>query len=165
MRTVRWECLDWLLILNPEYLKRVLDVFVAHYNGHRPHRALALTPPHPTRPPSVPTTDETRVQRRDRLGGVIDRAGRVIRFSHLTGRNEVALVRAARRGDLAEAERLLLRARVCLGMRCPGSASPSTRSARGFTAAQNRVSSRHRFEAQWRGYKDATTLTVSAGRG
>ena len=46
-------------------------VFVDHYNGHRPHRALALTPPHPARPPSVPTTGETRVQRRDRLGGVI----------------------------------------------------------------------------------------------
>jgi len=68
---VRSECLDWLLILNQEHLQRVLDVFVAHYNGHRPHRALALTPPHPTRPPSVPTTGETRVQRRDRLGGVI----------------------------------------------------------------------------------------------
>jgi transposase InsO family protein len=71
VRTVRSECLDWLLILNQEHLQRVLDVFVARYNGHRPHRALALTPPHPTRPPSVPTTGETRVQRRDRLGGVI----------------------------------------------------------------------------------------------
>lgn len=49
MRTVRSECLDWLLILNQEHLERVLDVFVAHYNGHRPHRALALTPPNPTR--------------------------------------------------------------------------------------------------------------------
>jgi transposase InsO family protein len=71
VRTVRSECLDWLLILNQEHLERVLDVFVAHYNGHRPHRALALTPPHPTRPPTVPTTGETRVQRRDRLGGVV----------------------------------------------------------------------------------------------
>ena len=71
VRTVRSECLDWLLILNQQHLARVLDVFVAHYNGHRPHRALALTPPHPTRPPSVPATSETRVQRRDRLGGVV----------------------------------------------------------------------------------------------
>ena len=70
VRTVRSECLDWLLILNQEHLQRVLDVFVAHYNGHRPHRALPA-PPHPTRPPSVPTSGETRVQRRDRLGGVI----------------------------------------------------------------------------------------------
>jgi hypothetical protein len=45
VRTVRSECLDWLLILNDQHLERVLDVFVEHYNGHRPHRALALTPP------------------------------------------------------------------------------------------------------------------------
>ena len=50
VRTVRSECLDWLLILNDQHLERVLDVFVEHYNGHRPHRALALTPPRPTRP-------------------------------------------------------------------------------------------------------------------
>jgi putative transposase len=71
VRTVRSECLDWLLIPNQPHLQRVLDVFVAHYNGHRPHRALALTPPHPARPPPAPTTGKARVQRRDRLGGVI----------------------------------------------------------------------------------------------
>ena len=49
VRTVRSERLDWLLILNADYLERVLDVFVEHYNGHRPHRALALTPPRPAR--------------------------------------------------------------------------------------------------------------------
>jgi hypothetical protein len=43
------------------------------YNVHRPHRARALTPPHPTRPAVAPTTAwrEARVQRRDRLGGVV----------------------------------------------------------------------------------------------
>jgi hypothetical protein len=52
---------------------KVLDVFVEHYNGHRPHRALALTPPDPARPPMLPATEcsEARVQRRDRLGGVV----------------------------------------------------------------------------------------------
>ena len=51
----------------------VLDVFVAHYNGHRPHRALALTPPCAARPPVSPPTEwgETRIHRRDRLGGVV----------------------------------------------------------------------------------------------
>jgi len=71
VRTVRSECLDWLLILNDQHLGRVLDVFVAHYNGHRPHRALALTPPRPTRPPTALAWAEARVQRRDRLGGVV----------------------------------------------------------------------------------------------
>jgi putative transposase len=73
VRTVRSECLDWLLILNDEHLERVLDVFVPHDNGHRPHRALALTPPRPIRPSVTPGTEwgEARVQRRDRLGGVV----------------------------------------------------------------------------------------------
>jgi putative transposase len=73
VRTVRSESLGWLLILNNHHLGRVLDVFVEHYKGHRPHRAQALTPPRPTRPPVTPVTEqgEARVQRRDRLGGVV----------------------------------------------------------------------------------------------
>jgi hypothetical protein len=30
VRTVRSECLDWLLILNQQTFERVLDVFVTH---------------------------------------------------------------------------------------------------------------------------------------
>ena len=73
VRTARSECLDWLLILNQQHLEHVLAVFVAHYNGHRPHRALGLNPPHATRPPFASATGsgETRLQRRDRLGGVV----------------------------------------------------------------------------------------------
>jgi putative transposase len=44
VRTVRSECLDWLLILDQQHLERALAVFRDHYNVHRPHRALALTP-------------------------------------------------------------------------------------------------------------------------
>jgi putative transposase len=40
VKTVRAECLDWLLILNRRHLERVLRIFVQHYNVHRPHRAL-----------------------------------------------------------------------------------------------------------------------------
>jgi transposase InsO family protein len=47
VRTVRSECLDWLLLLSRGHLESVLRVFVDHYNGHRPHRALNLTPPIP----------------------------------------------------------------------------------------------------------------------
>jgi putative transposase len=70
VRTVRSECLDGLLVLNVEHLACVLRVFIDHYNGHRPHRALALTPPRPARS-AVPEWSGARVQRRDRLGGVI----------------------------------------------------------------------------------------------
>jgi putative transposase len=73
VRTVRSECLDWLLIINRRHLERVLRVFVHHYNGHRPHRSLNLTPPDPQQPVlrtlSSPRPD--RVERRDRLGGLI----------------------------------------------------------------------------------------------
>jgi putative transposase len=73
VRTVRSECLDWLLILNQHHLERAVATFIDHYNGHRPHRALALSPPQPTRQPPSPVsaTDGICVQRRNRLGGVI----------------------------------------------------------------------------------------------
>jgi hypothetical protein len=47
VRTVRSECLDWLLILNRRHLERVLHTYIDHYNTQRPHRALELRPPEP----------------------------------------------------------------------------------------------------------------------
>ena len=41
VRTVRTECLDWLLIVSRGRLERVLRVYVRHYNDHCPHRALS----------------------------------------------------------------------------------------------------------------------------
>jgi putative transposase len=69
VRTIRTECLDWLLILNRRHLEHVLRVYVDHYNTERPHRALELRPPDPGEPPPRPATGE--VQRRDPLGGLI----------------------------------------------------------------------------------------------
>ncbi len=45
IRTVRAECLDWLLITGRGQLEQVLRVYVEHYNGHRPHRSLGMEPP------------------------------------------------------------------------------------------------------------------------
>jgi putative transposase len=45
VRTVRQECLDWMLIWGRCHLERVLDEYLRHYNGERPHRSLALRPP------------------------------------------------------------------------------------------------------------------------
>ena len=39
VRTVRSECLDWLLILNARHLERTLTAFFDHYNGFWPHRS------------------------------------------------------------------------------------------------------------------------------
>ena len=74
VRTVRSECLDWLLILNREHLHHVLRVFADHYNGHRSHRALRLRPPQPASP-AAGAWSAGHVQRRDRLGGVIHEYG------------------------------------------------------------------------------------------
>jgi transposase InsO family protein len=73
VRTVRAECLDWLLIVNAQHLERVLRVFIDHYDQHRPHRGLALRPP--AQGSSTCTQRETPqtgpVWRRDRLGGLL----------------------------------------------------------------------------------------------
>jgi transposase InsO family protein len=68
-RSVRSECLDWLLILNRTHLERALRVYVDHYNRERPHRALELRPPAPGKRPERSPAGEIR--RRDRLGGLI----------------------------------------------------------------------------------------------
>jgi transposase InsO family protein len=72
VRTVRAECLDWLLIVGRSHLEQILRVYVQHYNGHRPHRALGLAAPDP--PAGLTVVGEDRqggVRRRDLLGGLL----------------------------------------------------------------------------------------------
>jgi hypothetical protein len=45
VRTIRAECLDWLLIIGRRHLESVLRIYPAHYNRERPHRALSPRPP------------------------------------------------------------------------------------------------------------------------
>jgi len=73
VRTVRAECLDWLLILNRKHLEQVLRVFIDHYNAHRPHQALNLAPPDPKPTPLrlATASGSDRICRRDRLGGLL----------------------------------------------------------------------------------------------
>jgi putative transposase len=68
--TVRRELLDRILIFGQGQLGAVLAEYVAHYNGHRPHRSLDPAPPlGPDRPPTM--VPGRRVVRRDRIGGLI----------------------------------------------------------------------------------------------
>jgi putative transposase len=70
--TTRRECLDWILVFGQRQLQRVLDTYVEHYNGHRPHRALGLAPPEGRGVVRLPTGPQRNcAQRRDRLGGLI----------------------------------------------------------------------------------------------
>jgi putative transposase len=71
VRTVRAECLDWLLIGGRRHLDRVLRVYVAHYNRHRPHRALGLEPPDPADSGTIAEDQPALVHRRDLLGGLL----------------------------------------------------------------------------------------------
>jgi transposase InsO family protein len=70
VRTIRTECLDWLLIRNERHLERVLVQFVGHDNAERPHRGIDLEVPDP--PSSTARfSDATRVRRIDRRGGLL----------------------------------------------------------------------------------------------
>ncbi len=70
VRTVRSECLDDFLVVGRRHLERILREYLAHYNGERPHRALALAAP--TRELQEPRgSPPTEIRRRDVLGGLI----------------------------------------------------------------------------------------------
>ena len=66
VRTIRTECLDWLLIRSERHLHRVLREYLEHYNHERPHRGRRLQAPDP---PPRPQTGP--IERHDRLGGLI----------------------------------------------------------------------------------------------
>jgi putative transposase len=68
--TVRRECTDRMLIIGERHLAVVLAEYVAHYNGHRPHRSLGQWPPKPST--RVVDLNAARVQRRLILGGLIN---------------------------------------------------------------------------------------------
>jgi putative transposase len=68
--TVRRELLDRILIINRPHLTAVLTDYVAHFNHHRPHRALNQAAPlRPLPPPAAPS--QPHVRRRDLLDGLI----------------------------------------------------------------------------------------------
>jgi len=71
VRTVRTECLDWMLVLGRRHLERILGISTAHYNGRRPHRGLELQTPDPRQDRLLRPVLGGRVRRHDLLGGHI----------------------------------------------------------------------------------------------
>jgi putative transposase len=71
VRTVRAECLDWVLILGRRHLELVLGVYVEHYNRERPHRGLDLGTPIDSQRRADAACRHGPVERRDLLGGLI----------------------------------------------------------------------------------------------
>jgi hypothetical protein len=64
--TLRRELLDRVLILDERHLARVLQEYLIHYNGHRPHRSRRQRPPNVETQPShdVAELDDLRSIRR-----------------------------------------------------------------------------------------------------
>lgn len=72
VRSVRTECLDWILVWNRRHLERVLTAYVGHYNAARPHRGIDLDVPIPAPMATVTTLPAAgRIERVDVLGGLI----------------------------------------------------------------------------------------------
>ena len=70
VRTVRAEVTGRMLVAGPRHLRAVLDEYVAHYNQHRPHRAMDLRPPDSGDTP-VADLATARIRRHKVLGGLI----------------------------------------------------------------------------------------------
>jgi putative transposase len=77
--TLRRESLDRVLIADQCHLVTVLSAYVAHYNGHRPHRSLDQRTPDAPRSSTDPTAMpiDARVERKEVLGGLINEYERV----------------------------------------------------------------------------------------
>jgi transposase InsO family protein len=72
VRTVRTECLDWVLIWSRRHLEQVVTVYVEHYNAARPHRGINLGVPAADNEPAQTSLAEIRrIERVDVLGGLI----------------------------------------------------------------------------------------------
>ena len=69
--TIRRECLDRMLIFGQRQLVHVLTAFEAHYNAHRPHRALEQRSPIDSGRPQQPCSAGA-VRRTEVLGGLIN---------------------------------------------------------------------------------------------
>jgi transposase InsO family protein len=72
VRTVRAECLDWVLVWNRGHLEKVLSAYATHYNTARPHRGIELGVPAADGEPTLASVDQIRrIERVDVLGGLI----------------------------------------------------------------------------------------------
>ena len=72
VRTVRTECLDWMLVWNRRHVAKVLATYVTHYNTARPHRGIDLDIPAAEGTPTPASVKQIRrIERVDLLGGLV----------------------------------------------------------------------------------------------
>jgi len=62
-----------MLIFGRRHLEGVVHGYLEHYNGHRPHRSPGQLPPQPkdAAPAVLKDIDPSRLNRMDRLGGLV----------------------------------------------------------------------------------------------
>ena len=84
VRTVRTECLDWILVLGRRHVYGILQEYVRHYNQHRPHRGLDLGVPVPIGN-SVAAPPSLGVERRERSGRPHPRVSPAVRLARRRG--------------------------------------------------------------------------------
>ncbi|GGT45847.1 hypothetical protein GCM10010176_106270 [Nonomuraea spiralis] len=70
--TLRRELLDRILILNERHLTLVLQEYLIHYNGHRPHQSRYQRPPDISMQPARDLTDLQSVRRKPVVIGTIN---------------------------------------------------------------------------------------------
>jgi putative transposase len=59
--TIRRECLDWVIPVTEQHLRRLLDEWIAHYNRGRPHAILGPGVPEPVSAPIPEQADRHRL--------------------------------------------------------------------------------------------------------
>ena len=69
-----------MLITGERHLRLVIGEYAGHYNTHRPHRTLHQSPP-AGHPDPLAEGASIRVQRRNRLGGLIHEYAQVHRVT------------------------------------------------------------------------------------
>jgi putative transposase len=70
--TLRRELLEGVLVVNERHLRRILTIYLDHFNNARPHRTLGQLAPAQTetQPPPVTNLADHQVHRRPILGGL-----------------------------------------------------------------------------------------------
>jgi putative transposase len=68
--SVRRECLEHILVLSTNHLRRVLHTYVTYFNTLRPHQGLQQNIPAQPDSPSAPPVSRTTIRAKPILGGL-----------------------------------------------------------------------------------------------